>query len=513
MSMRVYGGGSGKVYASPSSDVEIGELYVHRGSGSKVFLKVIEFEYVSSVDEQFLAETSRQGLDASPLRLTFSGSPTTLVCRLKPLVEVSGAGLRPFKGVIRPGAELSRVQKSDLSFLESTHGLFFGNIRSGHSVIDVGVRLEPYKTTAEHILIAATTGRGKSNFLKTLLWSLMDTPSVGVVVVDPHREYYSAMRDHPKAHERILAFSPSPTRGEVALAVSTQLIHPSHVQGAINLSEAQEREASLLAKARPSSADGAHTYGNNWIEALLTGEALGEVENTPQTFTARVTLARKLSRLLSADESGHYGVFRVPSFVRGGEISGEEFLNQVTEALDSSKIVILDTSSISGDAEILLGNMVCQELLERNMRRKQSGEEYKPVAVVLEEAPRVLSRDSTPNAYMRVAREGRKFGVGLIAVTQLISVIPEDILANMNTKVYFGMASGGERRAAVDNALNDMDDEEEELVRLNVGEAILSSVGVGFAVPIKTVPIDSLKRQTQQFSPPLARPGEKLFAD
>jgi len=31
-------------------------------------------------------------------------------------------------------------------------------------------------------------------------------------------------------------------------------------------------------------------------------------------------------------------------------------------------------------------------------------------------------------AYMKLAREGRKFGIGLVAVTQLISVIPEEIL-------------------------------------------------------------------------------------
>jgi len=155
---------------------------------------------------------------------------------------------------------------------------------------------------------------------------------------------------------------------------------------------------------------------------------------------------------------------------------------------------VIDTSTISADAELLLGNMVAHHILDKRIKQKQEGKEPTPVAVVLEEAPRVLSKDSPPNAYMRIAREGRKFNVGLIAVSQLISVIPEDILANINTKIYMGMASGKERRAAIDNALNDMENEEDELLRLDVGEAVLTSSVIGFALPLKIPFVDELKR-------------------
>lgn len=69
--------------------------------------------------------------------------------------------------------------------------------------------------------------------------------------------------------------------------------------------------------------------------------------------------------------------------------------------------------------------------------------QYKPViSIVIEEAPRVLSdevlRTSGSNIYSDIAREGRKFKIGLVAITQLTSLIPKTILANMNTKIILG---------------------------------------------------------------------------
>jgi len=43
--------------------------------------------------------------------------------------------------------------------------------------------------------------------------------------------------------------------------------------------------------------------------------------------------------------------------------------------------------------------------------------------------------ESIDNVFGKIAREGRKFQIGLIAITQLPSIIEREILANMNTKI------------------------------------------------------------------------------
>ena len=51
------------------------------------------------------------------------------------------------------------------------------------------------------------------------------------------------------------------------------------------------------------------------------------------------------------------------------------------------------------------------------------------VAIVLEEAQRVLSssRDRESNVFPRVAREGRKFKVGLCAITQQPKLLDDEL--------------------------------------------------------------------------------------
>ncbi|MFN3267710.1 MAG: hypothetical protein ACK416_00455, partial [Zestosphaera sp.] len=59
-------------------------------------------------------------------------------------------------------------------------------------------------------------------------------------------------------------------------------------------------------------------------------------------------------------------------------------------------------------------------------------------AVVSEEAPLYLSPEkvSSPyNIFARLAREGRKFGIGLIALSQIATMIERQILANFNTLI------------------------------------------------------------------------------
>ena len=90
------------------------------------------------------------------------------------------------------------------------------------------------------------------------------------------------------------------------------------------------------------------------------------------------------------------------------------------------------------------------------------------------------------NIYGTIAREGRKFKIGLIAITQLSSVIPRAILANMNTKIILGNEMSPERSAIINSASQDLSDDDRIIASLDKGEAIVSSVFTRFAIPIYT---------------------------
>lgn len=89
------------------------------------------------------------------------------------------------------------------------------------------------------------------------------------------------------------------------------------------------------------------------------------------------------------------------------------------------------------------------------------------------------------NVFGTIAREGRKFKVGLVAITQLTSMIPRDILANLGTKIILGNEMIQERKAVIESAAQDLSKDMLNIAGLDKGEAIISSVFVPFAIPIK----------------------------
>ena len=113
----------------------------------------------------------------------------------------------------------------------------------------------------------------------------------------------------------------------------------------------------------------------------------------------------------------------------------------------------------------------------------------KPViSIVLEEAPRVLGKEvleKGQNIFGTIAREGRKFKVGLFAITQLPSLIPREILANMNTKIILGVEMAAERQAIIESAAQDLSTDGRNIASLDKGEALVTSNFARFATPIK----------------------------
>ncbi len=175
-------------------------------------------------------------------------------------------------------------------------------------------------------------------------------------------------------------------------------------------------------------------YGNRWIEAILLEKPL-KVGFNDATINV---LKRRIMYLLDVDvgngETFCNGIFDFNA--------GESSINNICDSLESSSTVIIDTSSFSGQVELLVGSLVATELFNRYKTYKMNDTiNSKPViSIVLEEAPRVLGKDvleKGSNIFSTIAREGRKFKTGLIAITQLPSLIPRDILANINTKIIF----------------------------------------------------------------------------
>jgi hypothetical protein len=182
------------------------------------------------------------------------------------------------------------------------------------------------------------------------------------------------------------------------------------------------------------------------------------------------------------DVINEYGIFKLNGH--------ETTVDNILRSLEEGKTVVIDTSLLGGKEEIFVATIIVDYLFKRYKRYKYNGtlENYPIITIVIEEAPRVIGKkvlEARENIFGTIAREGRKFNIGLTAITQLPSVIPREILANMNTKIILGNEMGPERRAIIESAAQDLSDNDQNIASLDKGEAIVTSNFAKFAIPIK----------------------------
>jgi DNA helicase HerA-like ATPase len=147
-------------------------------------------------------------------------------------------------------------------------------------------------------------------------------------------------------------------------------------------------------------------------------------------------------------------------------------------------ISVLDFGGVPDEAAELAIGVVLNLLLEVALRSEPDGPGIgrpSPILIVLEEAHRYLGESAVPLASIaanRIAREGRKYGVGLMLVTQRPSELPDTALAQCGTLIALRLTNSqdqGKIKAALPDSVAGL---AAALPALRTGEAILSGEAV-----------------------------------
>jgi len=457
--------------------IELGELMVADSNGGKILLQAFNLLYGSQISPQNLELISGMKLEEN-VDFDFADKELRnyILAELKNLVVINNGKARTAKELPEFFSEVREVTKEDLSFLtKPVNPLFIGNLRSGSKEVDVPLFLKGDEVFSHHILIPATTGRGKSNLTSCMLWDTLDKDYCGVLVLDPHDEYYGrnklGLKDHPLSKKMVYYTPKHVPPGSRTLKINLSQIKPHHFRGVVDWSDAQREALNAFYK----------KYGQGWISAICLDEP---IDNFHEGTIGVVK--RRILQLLDLESDGHSIICTGVFDMNAGETTVKDIVNE----LEGSNTVIVDTSNFDGRVEILVGSLIATEILAKYKHYKVIGElEKKPViSIILEEAPRVLGKEVLEkgrNIFGVIAKEGRKFKVGLTAITQLPSLIPRDILANMNTKIILGIEMKPERQAIIESASQDLSDDDRSIASLDKGEAIVTSNFARFATPVK----------------------------
>ncbi len=496
---QVVGGKFGDIVIRQKSgtDLEIGDLMISEENGSFLILQIFALEYGSQIQDRVQQMMSGVNLEQGVADAQFyePGFVNYVLARIKPLARVykEQGDVKIPKSLPSFFNKLRLIAHDDLKFLQKQDDqIFVGHIRSGSKVIqEAEVRLSAQDVFSHHVLIPATTGRGKSNLVKTILWYVLYTNKVGALILDAHDEYFGrntlGLKDHPNAQDNLVYYTPAnPPVGTNRLTINLQSIRPDHFEGIVDFSDAQFQAIRTYY----------WRFGKTWISNVMLEEPTavamdGDNKKNGEFHASTLMVVQRKLRLilgLEKDEDSHI-VSRHEVF--DSTSKGLNTVNDIVQHIEQGKAIVLDTSRLGDEAELIVGNIIASKLLQKYKDAKSIGQlDRKPVAtIVIEEAPRVIGEDiltrRNDNIYATIAKEGRKFKVGLTAITQLSSVIPKTILANMNTKIILGNEMKQERDAIIASASQDLSEDDKNIASLDKGEAIITSIFVPFAMPIK----------------------------
>ena len=158
------------------------------------------------------------------------------------------------------------------------------------------------------------------------------------------------------------------------------------------------------------------------------------------------------------------------------------------------KISIVSLAGYTGDFQATIYNLIANELFDAKIRKELK----LPFLILLEEAHNFVPRDGTSSAEgqsiettKQIAQEGRKFGVGLVIISQRPSRLDETTLSQCNSYIIMRMVNPADQ-TFVRRVIESLGEEEVRLLPdLEVGEALLSGQMVNFPILVKMKPPDS----------------------
>ena len=420
-------------------------------------------------------------------------------------VEAVPLGFVDEKGIFRKPrtvptkfSQVTVPEAGDFAFLTKVMGdIEVGVMRTGQGVLkDVPVKIHS-RVLPQHMGVFATTGMGKSNFMKTFCASCMKVQQFGLLMVDPHGEYVRGGQS--STGERTLGLVHY-TAGKDGLAVFTisEADRKKYGLNSLWLDYDDFRMTDLhllyeLSQAQHDVIESLEEFDGKEVIPFFLQANTDTLQDTVKAGTYAGPFPA-IAEKLGAFHPGTLGVIqrRIRNIVAGNRKFFRESGSCVTEILKflhENKVVLIDIPRMGERSELFVLSMITRRIMQAH---RKSAEEFgaetgpagqKKVLITIEEAQRVLGAGgSSTQVFRECAMEGRKFGVGLCVVTQQPKNIDQKVLAQINTFVVMGLGDRGDREIIMGSAKQDLSKMEIEIQTLDQGDAIISTIGIPFPV-------------------------------
>lgn len=394
----------------------------------------------------------------------------------------SGNGLELPRHGIKPGSVVSLAEDDLLMRIlqqNPDESAFMGTLSTRESIpIYVSVN----EIVSKHCAILAMTGAGKSYTVGVLIEELMKKKG-SVVVFDPHGEYKN------------IEFSDSDVRvfgieGENSIAIDVSSLG---IGDFINLiPDITEPQSDLLEEVLNLAG---RFYDKYDLSAILN--VLGVLYDMKKGDKEKIDgevfssdILKGIGKKVGLATIGGL-MRRIGRLRRMGifESDGSSFKDIVRR----NQLTVIDLSDADERVSETVISAISKGIFVRR-RRYMKGDDKgieTPTLLIIEEAHNFVPRSDgdrrilSKSILRRIAREGRKFGVGLCIVSQRPNKLDADILSQCNSQIILKIMNPADQEYIRQSVETVTEDIVRDLPSLSRGEAIVVGSAIRLPVPVK----------------------------
>lgn len=457
--------------------------------------------------------------------LSLSREMVTAVCQVlgvEPSDGDSAGKLRQLRYPAKPATSVYRPEKTDLA------RVILGDLRTrGHRALDIAslanrkeidVSVDGHTVVTRHLAILAMTGAGKSWAARRLIEQIA-AKSYPIVIFDPHGDYtgLSEVEGLGSLVDRYYATFPVfdqdvETVADVVGALGWELT--PNMRGRFGdlfdaartfwLADEAERDERSKWLAAAVSDDKIATYGirpDLFLVSHLAKAAQVSIETNnaqarqdlagycwPDVPTYSKSDARTLEGIAKRTRSAAFALLRMEQTNKKVVGNAKPLPPNQTDIVQDGRVAVVSLAGYTGDFQATIYSVIADAIFTA---RVDGGLAW-PVLMVLEEAHNFIPAKALRPAEQRsiavtkqIAQEGRKFGVGLVLISQRPSRLDETTLSQCNSYIILRMVNPADQNFVRRVVESLTEDEAGLLPSLDVGEAILSGQFINFPVLAK----------------------------
>lgn len=363
---------------------------------------------------------------------------------------------------------------------EVTHILNMGNesgVPVGHLCIGEDIQkdkgdilFDTGRLKSKRTMVFAQSGFGKTNLMKVLLHHIVGDNSFGKLVFDLNGEYFSKTAsgtvglgdiNDERIRENLVVYSDRKISNPKGFSYAGKVQVNTHmhmtVGDILNFSAGfsevmksfllylDDNQVQGFIKKIDSYCEAPQNLYRDYPDFFGKGKEEGDDKKADKSARGTIMAIRKRIRHF-IDEGGVHS-------------STSTLLEDTFKALKEGKTVIIDLSLRDAVDASIISTMIIRKLFEDNKRNYTEAKDEQVIrcVIVVEEAQNVLSEEhvrTSANPFVRVAKEGRKFGIGLVAITQRPSAISEEIRSQAENFFAFYMGNSDDIKALVKSNIN-----------------------------------------------------------